>query len=103
MFFKKRKWVAPAWYERIDRKQKEYAYQLSDCLGRKTVKVPVLWMKIFLLWYVILMIGTELLILYHPTQVYSIHKMMPSFGGPKPLIVPEPSRPQFPSDLKPLM
>jgi hypothetical protein len=64
MFFKKRVWVPPAWWVRMNERQQRYARRLADWLGRKTAKVPAARMRVYVVLFLIGMAGLNLALVW---------------------------------------
>jgi hypothetical protein len=60
MFFKRRVWVPPAWWVRLDERQRVYARRLADWLARKAVKVPVRRLRVYVVLVLLGFAGLDL-------------------------------------------
>jgi hypothetical protein len=93
MFFKKKEWVAPGWWDELNRKQRMYARRFADYLGRKSEKVPPARMRIYVMIFLLAIGAVDFGITMKSVRQHREQMMPVPFGLPEQLIIPMPRRP----------
>lgn len=57
MIFKRKVWAPPPWWVRVDEWQRKQAQRLAIRVGRRVSKIPVRRMRLYVILYVVAMIG----------------------------------------------
>jgi len=85
MFFKRRVWVPPAWWVRLDERQKVYARRLADWLARRAAKVPVRRLRVYVILVLVGFAGLDLAVTMGWLRDHQVRNKPVSVGWSAPV------------------
>jgi hypothetical protein len=90
MFFKRRSFRSPSWWEGVKRKQNEWAHKAADYLDTKAAKVSVRRLRVYMLLLIAVWTATDMTIAWKKMREPSSGQLPDLHHWPERMIVPMP-------------